>query len=533
MVAALLVGLLNAVSVTVFRINALITTLATLAILRGLTKVASDGQTVSLPGFQWLGTARIVGLPIPVYIFAGMVAIFFFVLRYTTYGRSMYAIGASPTAARLAGIRTDRAIFIAFVLSAALAGLSGLILVSQVGSASPNAGIGLELSVVTAVVLGGASLSGGRGSIVGTTWPCSSSGCWATGSSSLAVPSFWIDVAGGLLLLVAVGFDQVRVRFSVADAADFHEHRAGHRTSRKEDIVTEVDRSIPFIETHHHLWELDRFHYDWLTDPGWPGHNELLGDYKMIRSTIGAPWRFFKEFYGANVIKSVHVEAAYAGPDALEETVWLDAVGKEHGFPHALVVFCDIEADGAEAKLDQHLAASDRVRGVRIRAHPDDPDTAAFRNGYAALGKRGLSYELNASPGKLLSGRDVAKAYPDIQVILGHAGFPVQRDDEYFGQWKSEMTALGEAENVACKVSGFGMADNHWTIDSIRPWVLHCIEAFGPERIMFGTNWPVDILYATYLEQTDAYRRIIAEAGFSREEQEAMLYRNAERFYRI
>ena len=54
--------------------------------------------------------------------------------------------------------------------------------------------------------------------------------------------------------------------------------------------MTEVDRSIPFIETHHHLWELDRFHYDWLTDPGWPGHNALLGDYKMIRSTIGAPW---------------------------------------------------------------------------------------------------------------------------------------------------------------------------------------------------------------------------------------------------
>lgn len=215
-VAALLVGVLNAVSVTVFRINALITTLATLAILRGLTKVASDGQTVSLPGFEWLGTDRVLGLPIPVYIFAATVVVFFFVLRYTTYGRSMYAIGASPTAARLAGIRTDRAIFIGFVVSAALAGLSGLILVSQVGSASPNAGIGLELSVVTAVVLGGASLSGGRGSIVGTTLAVLIVGVLGNGLIQLAVPSFWIDVAGGILLLVAVGFDQVRVRFSPA-----------------------------------------------------------------------------------------------------------------------------------------------------------------------------------------------------------------------------------------------------------------------------------------------------------------------------
>jgi predicted TIM-barrel fold metal-dependent hydrolase len=253
----------------------------------------------------------------------------------------------------------------------------------------------------------------------------------------------------------------------------------------------------------------------------------------MIRSEIGAPWRFFKEFYGANVIKSVHVEAAYAGPDALEETVWLEQVANEYGFPHAMVVFCDIEADGAEAKLDEHLAASDRVRGVRIRAHPQDGGGAAFKAGYQALAKRNLSYELNASPGVILSGRDVAAAYPDTQVILGHAGFPVQRDDDYFKLWQSEISELAKVDHVSAKVSGFGMADNRWTIDSIRPWVLHMIEAFGPERIMFGTNWPVDILYATYLEQTDAYRRIIAEAGFSRAEQEGMLYRNAERLYRI
>lgn len=215
-VAALLVGLLNAVSITVFRINALITTLATLAILRGLTRVVSDGQTVRLEGFGWIGTARVLELPIPVFIFAAVVVVFFFVLRYTTYGRSMYAIGASPTAARLAGIRTNRAIFIAFILSAALAGLSGLILVSQVGSASPNAGIGLELAVVTAVVLGGASLSGGRGSIVGTTLAVLIVGVLGNGLIQLAVQSFWIDVAGGVLLLVAVGFDQVRMRYSLS-----------------------------------------------------------------------------------------------------------------------------------------------------------------------------------------------------------------------------------------------------------------------------------------------------------------------------
>ncbi|MBA3234672.1 MAG: amidohydrolase family protein [Chloroflexi bacterium] len=297
--------------------------------------------------------------------------------------------------------------------------------------------------------------------------------------------------------------------------------------------MTDIDRSIPFIDTHHHLWELDRFKYDWLEEPGWPGHNALLGNYKMIRSSVGRPERFFREFYGATVSKSVHVEAAYAGPDSVEETAWLDSVAKEYGFPNALVVFCDIEQDGAEAALGRHLEASSLTRGVRIREHPDNADGEAFRAGYKTLARHDLSYELNASPGKLLSGLAVAQAIPEVQVILGHAGFPVQRDADYFAQWKSEMTALAVADNVACKVSGFGMADNRWTIESIRPWVLQCIEAFGPDRIMFGTNWPVDILFASYLEQTDAYRAILADAGFTRDEQEGMLYRNAERLYRI
>jgi predicted TIM-barrel fold metal-dependent hydrolase len=297
--------------------------------------------------------------------------------------------------------------------------------------------------------------------------------------------------------------------------------------------VSDIDRSIPFIETHHHLWETGRFRYDWLAEPGYAGHNELLGDYRMIRSTIGAPRRFFREFYGANVVKSVHVEADYSGPDPVEETAWLESVAGMFGFPNAFVVYVDLERQDAEREIDRHLAASDRVRGVRIRAHPDDPSSPAFVAAYRALGRLGLSYELNASPGNLVSGMVVAIANPDTRVILGHAGFPVQRDAEYFAWWRREITELATADNVACKVSGLGMADNRWTLESLRPYVLHCIEAFGPDRVMFGTNWPVDILFATYIETVDAYRRIIADAGFSREEQAKMLHANAERYYRI
>ena len=292
-----------------------------------------------------------------------------------------------------------------------------------------------------------------------------------------------------------------------------------------------MDRGIPFIETHYHLWELGRFRYRWLEDPGYDSHNAFMGEYKMLRQDWG-PTRLFREFYGQNVIKSVHVEADYSGPDPVDETEWLEAVAQEYGMPNGLVVFTDLEQEGAEAELDRHLQASPRVRGIRMRGHPTHPSATFLRN-YSALGERSLSYELNTSPGTLLCGRDVADSNPDVQVIVGHVGNPLQRDREYFDWWRREISALAEVPNVACKISGLGMGDHAWTIKSIRPWVLHVIEAFGVDRAMFGTNWPVDLLFAPYTEQVDAYRTIIAEAGLPVDDQAKLLYRNAERLYRI
>jgi ribose transport system permease protein len=213
----LLIGVINAFSVTVIGINALITTLGTLAIFRGLTKVMGNGQTIRIDDFGELGVNRVLGIPLPVYICAAAVILFWFILRYTVYGRSLYAIGASPTAARLAGIRTKRVIFIAFLLSSLCVAFAALIRLSQVGGASTNAGLGLELSVITAVVLGGASLSGGRGGIGGTVLAVLIVGVLSNGLIQLRVPSFWIEVIGGVLLLAAVTLDRIRVRLTHAD----------------------------------------------------------------------------------------------------------------------------------------------------------------------------------------------------------------------------------------------------------------------------------------------------------------------------
>lgn len=215
LLAGLGIGFVNGFLVTVVGLNALITTLGTLAMFRGLAQVIADGQTIILSGFSTLGTARpFANIPVPVIILVGVTVSFWFLMRYTVFGRSMYAIGANPVAARLAGIRSRRLIFVGFLLSGLMVAVGGLIFVSQVGAATPTAGLGLELSVVTAVILGGASLSGGRGTVLGTALGFLIVGVLNNGLILLNVDPFWQDVARGALLIGAVSFDQVRIRLT-------------------------------------------------------------------------------------------------------------------------------------------------------------------------------------------------------------------------------------------------------------------------------------------------------------------------------
>jgi ribose transport system permease protein len=213
--AAIGVGVVNGFLVTVLEVNALITTLGTLAAFRGLSNVIANGQTVPVNNFSWIGTDRpFFNIPVPVILLLLVMAFVWALMRYTVYGRSMYAIGSNPSAARLVGVLSKRFIFFGFILSAAACALSGIILTSQLGVGSGLFGMGMELSVVTAIVLGGASLSGGRGSIVGTLVGLVIIGILNNGLTLTGVNPFWQDVARGTLLIAAVSFDRLRARLS-------------------------------------------------------------------------------------------------------------------------------------------------------------------------------------------------------------------------------------------------------------------------------------------------------------------------------
>jgi ribose transport system permease protein len=211
--AAIGVGALNGFLVTVIGVNALITTLGTLAAFRGLSNVVANGQTVDVGGLSGLGNERpFANIPVPVLLLVAVLVIVWVLMRYTIYGRAMYSIGSNPAAARLVGVRLGRFIFLGFILSAAACALSGLVLTSQLGVGSGLFGIGMELSVITAIVLGGTRLGGGRGSVAGTAIGLLIIGTLNNGLTLTGVDPFWQDVARGTLLIGAVSFDRLRER---------------------------------------------------------------------------------------------------------------------------------------------------------------------------------------------------------------------------------------------------------------------------------------------------------------------------------
>ncbi len=206
-----LLGAFNGWAITRFRLPPFVATLGMLSIARGLTQLWTQGFPITGLGtqFGFIGTGHWLGLPMPVWISGALIAVFVLVTRKTRLGRYLYAIGGNERAARLSGLNL-RAIKVAvYALGGALAGVAGLLLTARLDSATPSAGIGYELDSIAAVVIGGTSLSGGRGSVLGTVLGCLIIGVLNNGLVLLEVSPFWQQVIKGLVILAAVALDRI------------------------------------------------------------------------------------------------------------------------------------------------------------------------------------------------------------------------------------------------------------------------------------------------------------------------------------
>ncbi|MGO1077399.1 ABC transporter permease [Inquilinus sp. CA228] len=208
------IGLVNGIFTTGLRLNPLIVTLATMSIITGSALVMTGGLTrpLMVPGFNWIGSGRLFGVPVPLILMLLCYGALWVVLAKSRFGRFVYASGGNPEASRLVGVPVARTQITLYVLSGISGAVAGLVLAAMLGAAAPDAAGKHLLTVIAAIILGGTSLFGGRGSVWGTLLAVLILGTLNNGLTLLDVSSFWQDVTRGIVLLLAVSLDQIRSR---------------------------------------------------------------------------------------------------------------------------------------------------------------------------------------------------------------------------------------------------------------------------------------------------------------------------------
>jgi predicted TIM-barrel fold metal-dependent hydrolase len=297
--------------------------------------------------------------------------------------------------------------------------------------------------------------------------------------------------------------------------------------------------AMQIVDPHIHLWDLKTHHYPWLANPG----KSFVGDARDLKHDylIGD---FLRETGSVQVLKMVHVDANHDPADPVEETRWLQEVADNegHGMPNAIVAGADLSADNAHEILEAH-AGFRNTRGIRqiLNVHSNPlydyvgrhfMQEPKWRKNFGLLKKYSLSFDLQLYPSQMNEAAALAREHEDTQFIVNHAGMFVDRASvDGFRAWRDGMRALAGCPNIAVKISGLAMFDHEWSIESFRPYVLETIDAFGCDRAMFASNFPVDRLFATYEGLWNAYASIVKD--LSDTEKQALLKSNAERIYRI
>jgi ribose transport system permease protein len=207
-------GYINGTIITKLKVNSLIATLGTLSIFRGFAFISKAGRSIIISerSLDYIGRGVLSFIPMPFLILILVFILVHIFLSQTDYGRTIYAIGGNSEASRLAGINVMRLQSAVHIISSFLAAISGIVLTGLTGSALPTAGSGLEFEVIAAVVLGGVSLSGGTGSMLGVFLGILILGTLGNGLVIMGISSYWQQVARGVVLIVAVAVDQIRIR---------------------------------------------------------------------------------------------------------------------------------------------------------------------------------------------------------------------------------------------------------------------------------------------------------------------------------
>jgi predicted TIM-barrel fold metal-dependent hydrolase len=300
--------------------------------------------------------------------------------------------------------------------------------------------------------------------------------------------------------------------------------------------------NIKIVDAHHHLWDLNNkdTKYSWLmVTEG----EAFFGDYAAIRKNYLLE-DYIEDSKNQNIIKSVHVQAEHDDDKPVNETAWLQNLADTHSskLPNAIVAFADFSKNNVSELLDAHQEYKN-TRGIRqiLSYNKDEPKyshatedfmkNSTWVENFKYIRNRNLSFDIQIYKHQMEDAVNLANKYNDVLFILNHTGEPCYQSKEYIESWEQNMNKLAKCENVVAKISGLGMFDPNWTIDSTRIFVEKTIQIFGIERCMFASNFPVDKIFNSFDTYWNSFKEITK--NYSENDKNLLFSSNAEKYYRI
>jgi L-fuconolactonase len=297
------------------------------------------------------------------------------------------------------------------------------------------------------------------------------------------------------------------------------------------------DKPQPIIDTHQHLWDLDRQRVPWLEKgKGVLGQSHTITDY--VATT--RPW---------NVVKAIYMEIDVAPDDHMDEVALVTEICRSGKYPTVAAVFGGRPGNPTFAEYIRPLAKNPYVRGIRQVLHGATPRGYCLEDTFVAsmklLGELGLSFDICVRPNELPDAVELVRRCPETRFIIDHCGnadpkafLPAARRGDAAPShdpdlWRRAMAELAQAPNTVCKISGVvaQVPKPTWTPDDLAPVINHCLDSFGPDRVVFGSDWPVCRTGAELGEWIAALKQIVAQRPAV--QQRKLFHDNAQAFYRV
>lgn len=302
-----------------------------------------------------------------------------------------------------------------------------------------------------------------------------------------------------------------------------------------------ISATIPIIDSHCHLWDLSLNKHAWLT-PSEPS-DQMIASFNQFdtikKDYVLAQYRSDCQAY--NIQKMVHIQAGWDRADSLGETQWLTQLHQQQGFPHAIVAYANLMSPTIEQELAA-LTAFPLVKGIRqivawsqvadYRACEHDfLNDALWQQNFALLERYDLSFDLQIYPEQAELAYDLLARYPGIPVVIEHLLQPTHHTPEYLEYWRRQLARLASLPHITIKLSGAFSFEHSPSPALFKHLLTSAIDCFGPERCLFGSNFPVEGRFTDF--DTLLQRSLQAIEDYSAAQQHDLLYGSAARFYRL